>query len=642
MAFAHAFNALTRGLSRLLRDRAGNTLAMIAAGLVPLLAMVGGGIDMGRSYLSQTRLQQACDAGVLAARKRLGSEVIATGVIPDEVVDVGNRFFNINYRNGAYWTENRSFEMTLEADYSISGTASVDVPTTLMTLFGYNEVGITVDCEAKLNFSNTDIMFVLDTTGSMAWTNPGDSAPRIDILKKVVKDFHTQIEGSKSPGTRVRYGFLPYSTNVNVGYLLKSDWVVDEWNYHGREAMDTGRTETYDTSTTTYTFNGGTATSITSYNASSCPANTYTWTQTAGGTNPGGSTFGTAVAHGTYYWCDVSSDGSQITVSGYAYNNYTYSWLVTPTGTATRAIYNWKYKSMPFDVKFVKGASGDDNLKSGSIDVRMYGYPSPTPENITAWFRGCMEERDTYEIDDYDNVDLSKALDLDIDLVPTPGDEKTQWRPMLNEISFEPEIWWDGNGTFKSPATTANDYLMAQWAGLSACPAEASKLAEMDSSDIDSYITKLSPRGSTYHDIGMIWGGRLLSPTGLFSSENADLSGKPTSRHMIFLTDGETAPYDLSYGTYGIEPLDKRRWDPDKPALGLSLTDVVERRFAVACEEVKKRNITVWVIGFGVSLDDFMTKCAGPGHYFEAKDAAELQDVFSKIAAQMGDLRISK
>jgi hypothetical protein len=38
-----------------------------------------------------------------------------------------------------------------------------------------------------------------------------------------------------------------------------------------------------------------------------------------------------------------------------------------------------------------------------------------------------------------------------------------------------------------------------------------------------------------------------------------------------------------------------------------------------------------------------MTECAGPGHFFEAiKDSAELQDVFSKIAAQMGDLRVSK
>ncbi|MFV0643575.1 MAG: TadE/TadG family type IV pilus assembly protein, partial [Sphingomonadaceae bacterium] len=50
---------------QLVYDQSGNTLAIIAAALLPLLAMVGGSIDMGRSYLAQSRLQQACDAGVL-------------------------------------------------------------------------------------------------------------------------------------------------------------------------------------------------------------------------------------------------------------------------------------------------------------------------------------------------------------------------------------------------------------------------------------------------------------------------------------------------------------------------------------------------------------------------------------------------
>ena len=265
----------------------------------------------------------------------------------------------------------------------------------------------------------------------------------------------------------------------------------------------------------------------------------------------------------------------------------------------------------------------DDPLVGGSLDVPMYGYPSPTPANLTAWFRGCIEERSTYEIDDYNDVDFSKALDLDIDLVPDPGDPDTQWRPMLNEISFEPEIWWNGKGTFKkSTPATSNDYLMAEWAGLSACPTAARKLSEMNSADFSDYVDSLEPRGSTYHDIGMIWGGRLLSPTGIFADENADEDGRPTSRHMIFLTDGETAPYDLSYGTYGIEPLDERRWSQSST---LSLTEVVEKRFGVACSEVKKRNITVWVISFGISLNPIMTECAGPGRAFEAADSAELE-----------------
>ena len=37
-----------------------------------------------------------------------------------------------------------------------------------------------------------------------------------------------------------------------------------------------------------------------------------------------------------------------------------------------------------------------------------------------------------------------------------------------------------------------------------------------------------------------------------------------------------------------------------------------------------------------------MTNCAGVGHYFEANNTAELNAIFGKIAAQMGDLRVSK
>lgn len=251
-----------------------------------------------------------------------------------------------------------------------------------------------------------------------------------------------------------------------------------------------------------------------------------------------------------------------------------------------------------------------------------------------------MEERATYAITDYDEVDFSRALDLDIDRVPTPGDPATQWRPMLHEFSYESEIFWDGSGSFrKNPGLTNNDYLMAEGLGLSACPSPARKLAEMTAGEVTAYVNALEARGSTYHDIGMIWGGRMLSRDGLFAAENADLNGRNTSRHLIFLTDGETAPQRYSYGTYGIEPLDERRCSG---CTNEQLTAIVEKRFAVACREVKNRNITVWVIGFGVSLNPVMTECAGEGHFFEAADADELGDVFSRIAASMGDLRITR
>ena len=137
-----ALTRLARMLRRLAHNRAGNTIMLVAAAIAPIMAMVGGGVDMGRSYLSQSRLQQACDAGVLAARKKLGTEVTITGDVPDDVAEVGQRFFNINFRTGSYGTEDRTFEMQLEDDYSISGTATVKVPTTIMRAFGFTEVPI--------------------------------------------------------------------------------------------------------------------------------------------------------------------------------------------------------------------------------------------------------------------------------------------------------------------------------------------------------------------------------------------------------------------------------------------------------------------------------------------------------------------
>ncbi|MEQ1499059.1 MAG: TadE/TadG family type IV pilus assembly protein [Novosphingobium sp.] len=629
-------------LGKLARDNAGNTLAMIAAAIIPLMALVGGGVDMGRSYLAQSRLQQACDSGVLAARKKLGTTIALTGTPPANVKTVGDAFFNQNFRTGAYATKNRSFTMTLEADYAITGVAHVDVPTTIMGMFGYKNVSVDASCQAKLNFSNTDVMFVLDTTGSMRSKNDGDTVSKLDGLKQVVRNFHTQMEGSKSPGTRLRYGFVPYSNNVNVGFSLKSDWLVDDWNYNGRIPRDTGKDISYNYNDIVWTYVSGTSTWIAPYDAESCPDDDFLATYTNVVDNPDGSGTGTVTYTGSYYYCDIGADGSTFTISGTTYDSYTSNYVRSPTMVGTRRDYEWTYKPVSQNLAFLKGPTGNDPPVSAMVKVKMYGSPSPNPGDIDAWFRGCVEERDTYEIDNYSSVDLSKALDLDIDLVPTKGNAKTQWRPMLNEISFEPEIWWDGSGTFKSPANSPNDYLMAGWAGLSGCPAPARKLAEMTSGDVNSYLDTLVAEGSTYHDIGMIWGGRLLSPTGLFASDNVDVGGKTTSRHMIFLTDGLTMPMDIAYGTYGIEPLDGRRWNPKSPKLGLTLTQVVEKRFGVACEEVKKRNITVWVIGFGMSLNPIMTDCAGAGHFFEAKNSAELNDIFSKIAAQMGDLRISK
>ena len=56
-------------LSALRKDVTGNTLAIMAAAMIPIIGFTGSAIDMGRLYVIKVRMQQACDAGVLAGRK---------------------------------------------------------------------------------------------------------------------------------------------------------------------------------------------------------------------------------------------------------------------------------------------------------------------------------------------------------------------------------------------------------------------------------------------------------------------------------------------------------------------------------------------------------------------------------------------
>jgi hypothetical protein len=631
-----AFRRPLAFLARLARDRTGNTLAMIAASIAPLLAMVGGGVDMGRSYMAQARLQQACDAGVLAARKRLGSEAIVSGTVPEDAGLIGQRFFNVNYRSGAYGSRERRFVMTLEEDYAVSGVAEVVVPTTIMRVFGYNEVPISVTCEAQVNFNNTDVMMVLDVTGSMAQTNSGDSASRIEVLKATVKDFYLQLRSSAQAGTRIRYGFLPYSTNVNVAGLLKDEWVVDEWGYQSRELDDDGHEVT---SLVTYTrwtnprYVSGQITyrphssypatrdSSGRYTCPTRPPNTVT-TNTTSTTRsevvttplPGARITTTYVRtrNGLAYSLQLADTTCKVTEVTYREYVDTYDQVTEPALGPDEMEMEWEYDRLDFDVSNWRNEGN-----------------------------GCIEERKTYQIANYDNVDLGIALDLDIDRVPTPGESDTQWRPMYPSLVYARALEWDGTGAFTTASVeTTKEFVSPYALGTAACPPPARNLGEMTPEDLDAYLETLRPAGSTYHDIGMIWGARMISPTGLFASENADIaSDNPTSRHLIFLTDGETAPYDLSYSSYGLEPLDRRRWEPNSP---FTLTQVVENRFAFVCSELKKRNVTVWVIGFGTELNTIMQDCAGKGHFFEAADAAELNATFATIAQNMSHLRIQR
>ena len=284
------------------------------------------------------------------------------------------------------------------------------------------------------------------------------------------------------------------------------------------------------------------------------------------------------------------------------------------------------------------------SLEQRTYDLRDYvagnsfGTPNGHTRNSSSKWSGCIEERatvNTITANDSRNAAPADAWDLDIDMRPT-SDNRTRWQPYIYDpYNQDPNFY---------------------------CPSEVTLLADLRRSDIDSIVNKLKPHGGTYHDIGMIWGTRIISGGGIFGSDNpATYNGRPVTRHIIYMTDGEMdAPVGWSepicvrsfivclayarneneaYSAYGTEILDKRVGGTNE----LDNEARHTKRFLMACNAAKAKNVTVWTIAFATGKVDSLTKCASnPDQAYTVDNSSDLITKFSEIGRNLGALRISK
>ena len=94
-------------------------MMLTAAAIIPVIGIVGSAVDIGRAYMAQLRLQQACDAGVLAGRRAM-----AGGSYGDPQKAEANKMFNFNYPTGMYGSTGISFSSVPVGTSSVGGTAA--------------------------------------------------------------------------------------------------------------------------------------------------------------------------------------------------------------------------------------------------------------------------------------------------------------------------------------------------------------------------------------------------------------------------------------------------------------------------------------------------------------------------------------
>ena len=621
-------------LNRLSKDLRGATSAMMAAAMIPIMLIAGSAVDAGRAYTVKSRLQQACDAGALAGRKTMKDTDAGTR-LDAEAEKQAQSFFRNNFREGWLDTRNVRFTPTKVVETSdgsgmaanaVSATATADVPMALMQIFGFQEINLTVTCQARFDLADTDIMFVLDTTGSMsckpsdpancsgtmtlytrpdgttAYANAESKGSKMEALRQAVILFDTTMRASADSSTSFRYGFVPYSSAVNVGRSIPAQYLQN--SEHTYQSRYVNGDYNYGSSTSATALPG--VTRAADCVAQRSPKTGYTFT----GRTRAGDSYAQAFNYSNVFWYRSTCYGTSQEVRPY-----------------------WRYGPKRWDIsRYVTGAA---TINPTRLD------------GSTSKWSGCIEEVDTRPDSSFDLLNLPDDLNPDF----KPSQNSNKWRPIWSEVEWLRSTV--GTQDVKDDDIVETDtryrYNLNYGFGRSlhkngsaACGMPAERLKVWTAQQVRDFVyhVDFKPVGGTYHDVGMIWGTRMLSPDGVFASDTAPRPGRNSpSRNIVFMTDGTMAPNPLSYGLYGTEELDNRvgsGGDTDRQNARHTA------RFRIVCDAAKKKGFTIYVVSLGTAITDDLTYCASPGQTFQASSTDELTQAFRSIAQRVAMLRITE
>ncbi|MDE2405506.1 MAG: TadE/TadG family protein [Sphingomonadales bacterium] len=650
-------------LRRVAGDRVGSMLPLAAIGLMVILGLVGGAVDMSRLYKVQNRLQAACDSGVLAARK-----AVTTNGLDQAAQTQGKKFFDVNFDPAQQQVASVIFNTSSPNNgATVVGTATARVPMLIMGVFGVQQASITSTCMATLGINNVDVTFVLDITGSMA-AKLG-STTRLQALKDAAKNFYGTLKtATTGTGARVRYAMVPFGSNVNIGHLihgLNPAYLVDKWSYFSRLRFI--RTETFGRVGSTsvslelldyapYSLPTPVRVDNASYDSiPACLAKMPAWTGwvDVGAANSTQATVTIAGVNNVKRTTVIQNQAQTYTYcsrSGQVYN----IWSVTVPRVRTTKTYVG-VTAVPDPAATTYATRGSLYLPV-AVDVSGFKQGNAITletgllgEAQSFTWDGCIEERYsradasfTYDAAS-DRIQDARSLDLDIDTAPDPANDATKWAPAIDGGAIFGHM--DPGFLYWIPDAVAG----AGNVEVGACPSPSRALAEIGQSEFNGYIDSLTIAGATYHDFGMIWGARLSSPNGPWSAlvNEAPSNNQTVSRHLILETDGDMNPDYRAYTMNGIEMIDRRTNDVAGKRLSSdnipSAEDIGRHvsRFRAICDAVKARGIRIWVIATATNLNADLSYCASPNSAFTAASADGLNAAFQSIASQVTQLRVS-
>lgn len=204
-------SGILNSFRRFARDRRGAVAVFLAAGVLPLVAVLALATDAARGYMVKARLSQAVDAAGLAAAKVIFDDT--------DMVNDAKRFRDANFPPdfmGATITEWRVEKIgSLNDKLELRATASI--PTSFMRALGVKEIKVSARTVVKRAVRGIELALVMDNTGSMGTT-------KMRQMKDAAKEMVDILYAGRETVPNFWVSLVPYTASVNIGNN-NADWL---------------------------------------------------------------------------------------------------------------------------------------------------------------------------------------------------------------------------------------------------------------------------------------------------------------------------------------------------------------------------------------------------------------------------------
>lgn len=211
---------LTHKLRGFVTARGGNVATIFAFALIPILALVGSAIDYSRGNAVKVEMQSAVDAVSLMLQKT------APSLSHNDLQAVALSYFKSVFKGGY-----GAHDIRVSSTYSKAGgssvvvTASAEVPTTFMGLFGYDNMTVSSSTTAKWGNSRLRVALVLDNTGSMSQDG------KMSALQTATNNLLGQLKKAATTEGDVYVSIIPFVKDVNLDPSNYSAYWIDWKNW---------------------------------------------------------------------------------------------------------------------------------------------------------------------------------------------------------------------------------------------------------------------------------------------------------------------------------------------------------------------------------------------------------------------------